>query len=97
MQSKTTISIKMKVFQKGQVVIPIALREKYNIKTGDHIDIIPTDEGILLKAVPENDNQKSLTEKLFGIFSAYSTEKKHINEQEIGSETEKEFIKGWEK
>jgi len=97
MHTNKKTSIKMKVFQKGQVVIPVALREKYLIEIGDQINIIPTEEGILLKSVPKHENQKSLTEKLFGIFSSYSTEKKQIEKQKISNATEKGFIERWQK
>jgi len=34
-------AVKRKVFPKGQIVIPVALRRKYNIEIGDHVGVIP--------------------------------------------------------
>ena len=39
MGAGTKESIKMKVFPKGQVVIPVSLRKKYQIEIGDQIDV----------------------------------------------------------
>ncbi|MBU4186329.1 MAG: AbrB/MazE/SpoVT family DNA-binding domain-containing protein [Proteobacteria bacterium] len=33
-------SVKRKVFPKGQILIPVALRKKYNIDIGNHINMI---------------------------------------------------------
>ena len=49
MPEKTHKSIKMKLFPKGQVVIPVELRRKYHLEIGDHINVVSTDQGILLK------------------------------------------------
>ena len=40
----------VKITSKGQMVIPKALREKYNLKKGVRAKIIETKDGILLKA-----------------------------------------------
>ena len=40
MGTGTKETIKMKVFPKGQVVIPVSLRKKYQIDIGDRIDVI---------------------------------------------------------
>lgn len=87
--------IKMKVFPKGQVVIPIAFRKKYQIKIGDHIDVISTNEGILLRPVLKKTAEKSPTSRLFGIFGNQAKEKPMIRKRDFTKTTEKEFIKGW--
>ena len=38
-----------KVTSKGQITIPKELREKYNIKVGDRVVLIPEEDGILIK------------------------------------------------
>jgi len=38
-----------KVTSKGQITIPKELRERYNIKVGDRVVLIPEDDGILIK------------------------------------------------
>ena len=49
----------MKVFPKGQIVIPIALRKKYHIEIGDQLDVISSRDGILLKPVPKKNKKNS--------------------------------------
>ena len=88
-------SIKMKVFPKGQIVIPIALRKKYHIEIGDHLDVISSRDGILLKPVHKENKKSSLTEQLFGVFGKYAHQK--ITKKDIIRAMETEFVKGWSK
>ena len=88
-------SIKMKVFAKGQVVIPISLREKYHIEVGDQIEVIPTEEGILLKSESKGDGRNSMTDQLHGIFRKYSRGKRRIEKKDIKRATEKGFSERW--
>jgi AbrB family looped-hinge helix DNA binding protein len=37
------------VTRKGQTTIPIELREKYNIEEGTRLEVVDTEQGILLK------------------------------------------------
>lgn len=90
-------SIKMKVFPKGQVVIPVALRKKYKIDIHDQINVISTPEGILLKPIPKEQGEISLTSKLFGVFSNYSCKQKIPEKAELNAATEKGFVEGWNK
>ena len=83
MNKESTESLKMKVFAKGQVVIPVSLRKKYRIEIGDKIGVIPTSQGILLKATPKNDKAGSLTDRLFGIFSNFSSLGKVASDEDI--------------
>ena len=89
--------IKMKVFQKGQVVIPVDLRRKYNIEIGDHIHIITTADGILLKPTIKKGVKDTLTDRLFGIFRRQAKKKSEITENDINRATEKAFSDGWPK
>ena len=86
---------RMKVFQKGQIVIPSFLREKYNIEIGDQMDVVPTEEGILLKPSLKKADQRSLTERLFGVFHNYAIEETGIKKQEMTEATENGFVEGW--
>ena len=88
--------IKMKVFAKGQVVIPVQLRKEYHIEIGDRIDVIPTPDGILLKSNPKKKHISTLTERLFGIFSNYASDKTKLSKKEITKATEKEFTRKWQ-
>ena len=84
-------SIKMKVFPKGQVVIPVSLREKYHIRIGDHVDVVPTEKGILLKSVPGSPEWRSLTHRLFGIFAPYARKKPDLSKEAVIKATEDGF------
>ncbi len=90
-------SVKMKVFPKGQIVIPVALRKKYNIEMGDRIDVIPKADGILLKPMPKKEGKKSLTDCLFGMFGKYAKGKPKLKKADINRATEAGFIEEWEK
>jgi len=95
MSAETKESFQMKLFPKGQVVIPISLRKKYHIDIGDKIDVIAAEDGILLKPLPKEKIQESLTEKLFGIFSSYASKKSKISKTDIDEATEAGFTEGW--
>ena len=95
MSTETKESFKMKLFPKGQVVIPISLRKKYHLDIGDRIDVVAARDGILLKPLPKETNQGSLTERLFGIFSDYVSGKSKITRADIDEATETGFSEGW--
>ena len=97
MGAGTKESIKMKVFPKGQVVIPVSLRKKYQIEIGDQIDVISESEGILLKPIPKEKSWTSATERLFGIFRAYASPKSEPTKADIEKATEDGFTEGWNK
>jgi AbrB family looped-hinge helix DNA binding protein len=54
------------VTKKGQTTIPVRLRKKFNIEEGTRLEVIETEEGILLKPM------KSIWD-LVGSGSAYAT------------------------
>jgi len=87
--------IKMKIFPKGQVVIPVELRRKYNLEIGDYIEIETSDEGILMKPSPKWSKNITLTKQLGGIFKKYAETRLAITEKDIQKATESNFIKGW--
>ena len=86
--------ITMKVFPKGQIVIPIALRKKYDINIGDQIDVIPESNGTLLKPTTKIMADKFLTARLFGVFNRYATGKPDITKADIKKAVEKGFTEG---
>jgi AbrB family looped-hinge helix DNA binding protein len=88
-------SFKMKVFPKGQVVIPVSLRKKYQIDIGDQIDVISAPDGILLKPLPKKNGQMSLTDRLYGIFSEYVSGKLKPTKADIEKATEEGFTEEW--
>ena len=70
----------MKVFNKGQVVIPVAVRKEFGIEIGDMLDVVADrDENcIRLKRV---DGMES--KKLAGSLAKYSRRKKFPSRHEI--------------
>ena len=88
-------SFKMKVFPKGQVVIPVSLRKKYQIDIGDQIDVISAPEGILLKPLPKKNSQTTLTDRLYGMFSEYALKKSKPTKADFQKATEDGFVEGW--
>ena len=60
------MSEKVKVGMRGQVVIPIKLRKKYNIEEGIIIEIDETNEGLLLKPFNPIAEMKGLGKGIFG-------------------------------
>ena len=95
MPSKLSEVIEMKVFPKGQVVIPVSLRKRYNIDIGDHIQAIPSRDGILLKPSSKTKSNGALTDRLFGIFNKYTQERQEIEKKDIIKATENGFTEGW--
>ncbi|MGA1796829.1 MAG: AbrB/MazE/SpoVT family DNA-binding domain-containing protein [bacterium] len=79
-----------KVFNKGQVVIPVSLRKKYGIKIGEKVDVIEEKDGIKIIPIKEDLG----IEKLQGIFNKYK-KKKILTEQKIKEATEKGFTEGY--
>ncbi|RZB35124.1 MAG: hypothetical protein SRB1_00892 [Desulfobacteraceae bacterium Eth-SRB1] len=89
-------AVKRKVFPKGQIVIPVALRKKYSIEIGDHVGVIPQADGILLKPMPKKE-KKSLTDSLFGIFGKYTKGKPKLKKADVNKATKAGFIEAWKR
>lgn len=97
MQSGLKDTYRMKVFPKGQVVIPVELRKKYRIEVGDKIKIKQRADGILLTPDKSPKNKVPLTDSLYGIFSKYRQGKPALTKKEIKKATADMFTKDWEK
>jgi len=97
MSATSKESVKRKVFPKGQIVIPVALRKKYHIDIGDHVDVIPKADGILLKPMSKKEGKKSLTDSLFGMFRKYAKGKPKLKKADITGATEAGFVEDWGK
>lgn len=61
-----SMSDKVKVGMRGQVVIPKKLRKKYNIEEGIIMEIDETNEGLLLKPFNPVAEMKGLGKGVFG-------------------------------
>jgi len=97
MMSKVEETMEMKVFPKGQVVIPATLRKKYNIQIGDHVQVIPEKRGILLKPSQQTKNSNTLTSSLKGIFKEYGSQHGVSDKETITKATEDGLLEGWQK
>ena len=95
MQENVKRSKKMKVFPKGQVIIPVELRRKYNINIGDRIEFITFQDGILLKPLRQKTNHQSSTDELYGMLHAYAKKEKFPEKGTVNEATESEFAAGW--
>ncbi|MHB8565702.1 MAG: AbrB/MazE/SpoVT family DNA-binding domain-containing protein [Nitrososphaerales archaeon] len=49
------VNLKLKVGEKGQVLIPKLFRDKYGMRKGEEIAMEPREEGILLKGRPSKE------------------------------------------
>ncbi|MFQ6075248.1 MAG: AbrB/MazE/SpoVT family DNA-binding domain-containing protein [Candidatus Bathyarchaeia archaeon] len=49
------VELRLRVSNKGQILIPKILREKYGIDEGGSVRIEPTTEGLLIKGRPSPD------------------------------------------
>ena len=97
MPTKSQKAMTMKIFPKGQVVIPVELRRKYHLEIGDHINFVSTDHGILLKPSRKKHDNASLTDQLFGIFKQHAVTKPSITKKDIEKATENNLSKSWSK
>ncbi len=79
-----------KVFGKGQIVIPVMLRKKLNIKIGDKVNITEENDGVKITPVKQNEPIASLA----GIFNKYASRK--INDDQINKITENELIESYQ-
>lgn len=95
MQKSHKTTLKMKVFQKGQVVIPVSLRKAYNIDIGDQLEIIPESGGILLKPGREGKPHGTLTDQLYGVLGTYAAKQASIRKTDIQTATHRGFIEEW--
>ena len=86
---------RMKVFPKGQVIIPVDLRRQYNIDIGDQIEFITFQDGILLKPSKKKPVERSLTEDLYGVLHSYVENKKFAEKEAISQATDAGFTNGW--
>ena len=65
------VELRVKVGNKGHILIPKILRDKYGIQKGEQVIIEPTTEGILIKGKPSieeiMDRLKKHIERIKGI------------------------------
>ncbi len=66
MELEVGLKAEVVVTRKGQTTIPVKLRRKYKIEEGTKLEVIDTEEGILLKP-------KLTTTDLFGSGAKYAT------------------------
>jgi len=81
----------MKIYNKGQVIIPVNIRKKFNFNIGDYVDVITVEDGI--KLMPAK--KRKVVDKLYGILDKGAVHS-DISENDIDKASEAEFIKGWD-
>ncbi len=70
----------MKVFNKGQIVIPAAIRKELNVAPGDMMDVVvDTKERCIILKKPD----KTLSSELAGSLSGFGEGKSFPTEKEI--------------
>lgn len=70
----------MKVFNKGQVVIPAAIRKEFGIEIGDMLDVVADRKE---KCVKLKRTREMKSEKLAGSLSRYNRRKRFPSRKEI--------------
>ena len=70
----------MKVFNKGQVVIPIAIRKEMGIEIGDMLDVVVDGEEKCVKLKKAGDMK---SQKLAGSLSKYNRRKRFPSRKEM--------------
>ena len=75
-----------KVYQKGQIVIPVKLRKKYGIEIGSTVNVIP--EKKYLKVVPLKKK-----ESILDIAGCFESKKTFPKKQEIDKLSSQSYIK----
>ena len=69
--------------------------QKFKINIGDHIEVVSTAEGILLKPSTKKKQDIFVSDRLFGIFAAYALKKQKHTKDDISKATEAGFTEGW--
>jgi AbrB family looped-hinge helix DNA binding protein len=96
MATESNKDYRVKVYQKGQVVIPVDLRRRYGINVGDRVDAVPTADGILIKPGPEAQTAVTETDRLFGALKRFKVRHSRLpGKRNISKATENGFTEGW--
>jgi len=57
------VELRLRVGDKGQILIPKVLRERYGVKEGEQVLIEPREEGILLRGRPSREEVLTALER----------------------------------
>lgn len=60
---KMEFSVLKKMDNLGRIVIPAVFREKYGIEYNESVELVPTEQGILIKAAKKEEHLKKLRRK----------------------------------
>ena len=80
----------MKVFNKGQVVIPVAIRKEMGIEIGDMLDVVVDGKEKCLKLKKAGDMK---SQKLAGSLSKYKRRKKFPSRKEMKKALEEGIVR----
>lgn len=79
-----------KVSTRGQVVIPKDLRESYDWKVGQKLDVIDTGEGVLLKARPASETAS--WNDVVGCLGHLARNKPPVTDEEMNAAVRKKAV-----
>lgn len=82
--------MQVKVFNKGQLVIPVGLRKRYGIEIGKTVEIRDEKDGIKIVSSRE----KGSIGELQGIFSKYA-KGRILRKERVEKATERGFTEGY--
>jgi len=80
----------MKVFNKGQVVIPVAIRKEIGIEIGDMLDVVVDGKEKCLKLKKTGDMK---SQKLAGSLSKYNRRKRFPSRKEMKKALEEGIVR----
>ena len=80
----------MKVFNKGQVVIPVAIRKEFGIEIGDMLDVVTDEKEKCVKLMKVGEMK---SQKLAGSLSKYKRKKKFPSRKEMKKALEEGMVR----
>jgi len=80
----------MKVFNKGQVVIPVAIRKEFGIEIGDMLDVVADRKEKCVKLMKAREMK---SQKLAGSLSKYNRRKRFPSRKEMKKALEEGIVR----
>ena len=81
-----------KIGERGQIVIPLEMRQKLGIKPGEKFLVVNRDRDIIFRAISENKSIERIEEDLIDMKIA-DKRWKEIEQGKLKKSTKKEFLK----
>ena len=67
----------MKISKRGQITIPKRMRDRYGLHRGIEVEIIPTEDGLLIRKVPDSLHP---VERVYGLLCMQGNVDEYIEE-----------------